>query len=107
MGFSEKWIERVMSCVTTSSFSILINGKPYGNVLPSRGLYQGDPFLPYLFVCLFFFVFLFFLCAEGFMSLLAKVENDRRIHGVSTYRGAPKVSNLLFVDDSLLFYWTT
>ena len=61
MGFSDRWIERVMSCVTTSSFSVLVNGKPYANILPSRGLHQGDPLSPYLFL----------LCAEGFTSLLA------------------------------------
>ena len=59
MSFPKKWIDRVMSCVTTQFFSILINGKPYGNVLPSRGLRQGDPLLPYSFL----------LCAKGFTSL--------------------------------------
>ena len=44
LGFPEKWIERVITCVTTTSFSILLNGKPYGNVLPSRGICQGDSF---------------------------------------------------------------
>ena len=82
-----------MTCVTTTSFSILLNGKPYGNVLPSRGIWQGDPLSPYLFL----------LCAEGFTSLFAKAENDGKIHGASICKGAPKVSNLLFADDSLLF----
>ena len=96
-GFPEKWIERVMTCVTTTSFSILLNGKPYGNVLPSRGICQGDPLSPYLFL----------LCAEGFTFSLEKVENDGKVHGASICRGAPKVSNLLFADDSLLFYRAT
>ena len=38
IGFPTQWIERVMSCVTTASFSILVNGKPYGMVHPSRGI---------------------------------------------------------------------
>ena len=38
LGFPVVWIERVMSCVTTPSFSILINGKPYGMIHPSRGI---------------------------------------------------------------------
>ena len=38
LGFPETWIERVMSCVTTTSFSVLVNGRPFGNVLPSRGI---------------------------------------------------------------------
>ena len=82
-----------MTCVTTTSFSILLNGKPYGNVTPSRGIHQRDPLSPYLFL----------LCAEGFTSLLAKAESNGKIHGTSICRGAPKVYNLLFVDDFLLF----
>ena len=39
LGFPETWIERVMSCVTTTSFSILMNGRPYGNVLPTKGIH--------------------------------------------------------------------
>ena len=46
LGFPEKWIERVMTCATTTSFSILLNGKPYGNMLPTRGIRQGDPLSP-------------------------------------------------------------
>ena len=64
MGFPVVWIERVMSCVTIPSFSILVNGKSHGMIHPSRGLCQEDPLSPYLFL----------LCAEGFTALLAKVE---------------------------------
>ena len=38
LGFLETWIERVMSCVMMTSFSVLVNGGPFGNVLPSRGI---------------------------------------------------------------------
>ena len=46
----------------------------------------------------------FFLCAKGFTSLLAKAELEGKIHGVFVCKRAPKVTNLLFVDDSLLFF---
>ena len=75
------------------SFSILINRKPYGNIKPSRGLCQGDPLSPYLFL----------LCAKGFTSLLAKAEMDGRINGVSIYKRVPTISNLMFANDSILF----
>ena len=97
MGFPDVWIERVMSCVTTPSFSILVNGKPYGMIQPSRGIRQGDPISSYLFL----------LCAEGLTALLKKAELEGRIKGVSICRGAPKITNLMFADDSLLFCQTT
>ena len=83
----------MMGCVTTPSFSILINGKEYGNIRPSRGIRQGDPLSPYLFL----------LCAKRFTSLLEKAELDGRIRGASICRRAPKISNLMFADDSISF----
>ena len=64
LGFLEVWVDRVRRCVSTPSLSVRINGKAYGNVIPSRGLHQGDPL----------FLYLFLICAKGFTSLLAKVE---------------------------------
>ena len=93
MGFPNVWIEGVMSCVTTPSISILVNGKSYGIIHPSRGIRQRDPLSSYLFL----------LCAKGFTALLAKAELEGRIKGVSICREAPRVTNLMFVDDSLLF----
>ena len=93
LGFPEVRIERVMCCVSTPSFSIRINGKSYGHIILSRGLRQGDPLSPYLFL----------LCAKGFSSLLARVEAENRLHGVSICRRAPSISHLLFANDSLLF----
>ena len=62
LGLPKRWIDRVMSCVISTSFSVRINGKAYDNIRPSRELHQGDPLSPYLFL----------LCAEGFSSMLAK-----------------------------------
>ena len=93
MGFPAMWIERVMSCIATPSFSILVNDKPYGMIHPSRGIQQGDPLSLYLFL----------LCAEGSTTLLEEAKLEGRIKGVSICRGALRVTNLLFADDSLLF----
>ena len=92
LGFPEEWINRVMSCVSTP-FSVWINGKAYENIIPSRGLHQGDPLSPYMFL----------LCAEGFTSLLSKAKSKGWLHGVQFCRRAPCISNLLFADDSLIF----
>ena len=38
MGFNEKWINLVMVCVKTITYSILVNGKPCGMIHPTRGI---------------------------------------------------------------------
>ena len=60
--------------------------------VPSRGLRQGDPLSPYLFL----------LCAEGLTSLITYEEEAGNIMGVKVCRDAPSVSHLLFADDSLI-----
>jgi hypothetical protein len=64
IGFSDQWIHLVMKCVRTVTYSVLINGQPHGNIHPSRGIRQGDPLSPYLFI----------LCAEVLSHLLYKAE---------------------------------
>ena len=64
MGFNERWIFLIMMCVTTVSYSVLINGEPKGKITPSKGLRQGDPISPYLFL----------LCVEGLSAILKKEE---------------------------------
>ncbi len=83
----------IMECVTSVSYSILVNGDPKWYVKPNRGLRQGDPLSPYLFL----------ICAEGLSTLLRKVEREKVIQGISISRGGPQVSHLFFADDSLIF----
>jgi hypothetical protein len=67
MGFVEKWIYLIMVCVRTVTYAVLVNGVPYGQIFPSRGLCQGDPLSPYLFL----------LVAEGFSSLIVRLNAEK------------------------------
>ena len=93
MGFHEKWINIIMQYISTVSYSMLVNGVAYGSIIPSRGLRQGDPLSPYLFL----------LCADGFSSLISDVARNKMLSGISICRGCPMITHLFFADDSLLF----
>ena len=93
LGFDGKWRKLVGCCFWSVSFSIMINGEPHGFFHPSRGLRQGDPLSPYLFL----------LCAEGLHSLIQQVADNGELRGVSLCKEGPKITDLFFADDSLLF----
>ena len=50
MGFNASWVALIMSCINSASYSILVNGVPKGDIQPTRGIKQGDPPSPYLFL---------------------------------------------------------
>lgn len=93
LGFADCWIFLIMSCVWSVSYSVLINGAPHGHIILTRGLHQGDPLSPYLFL----------LCAEGLSSIIQQMERVGHISGLPISRGGTKLSHLFFADDSLLF----
>jgi ribonuclease HI len=93
LGFSEKWISWMMMCVSTVNYSVLMNFDKVGPIHPGRGLRQGDPLSPYLFI----------LATEGLTALIRQSILRGDLHGIKICRGAPVVSHLLFADDCFLF----
>jgi exonuclease III len=84
LGFQERWVDLIMTCVRTVTYSVLINGRPFGHIRPSRGIRQGDPLSPYLFI----------LCAEGLSTLIHKAKREGKITGIPVAKGGTKITHL-------------
>ncbi|RVX04845.1 LINE-1 retrotransposable element ORF2 protein [Vitis vinifera] len=96
MGFGSRWMEWIWWCISTAKFSVLVNGVPTGFFSNSKGLHQGDPLSPYLFV----------LGMEVLSALIRRAVVGGFISSCSLQgRGRMKmdVSHLLFADDTIIF----
>ena len=93
MGFNEKWVALVMSCINSAFYSILVNGVPKGDIRPTRGIRQGDPLSLYLFL----------ICFGALNCQLQLAAGSKAISGFSLCKNGPKITHLFFVDDTLLF----
>ncbi|KAM1143125.1 hypothetical protein EV1_031745 [Malus domestica] len=87
LGFNTKWVNLVMMCVSSMSYSFIVNGSLKGYMLLSRGLRQGDPISPYIFL----------LCVEGLSGV---------IQGISIFQNALSIHHLLLADDCFVFVRT-
>ena len=97
LGFDPTWIQLAMETVTTTSYSVLINGKPKGFITPTRGIRQGDPLSPYLFL----------MCVEGLSALVRKAGETGVLKEIKSSQNGIWVSHLIFANDSLLFCQAT
>ena len=96
MGFGEKWGRWMKMCISTARFLVLINESLVGFFGSSRGLHQGDPLSPLLFL----------LVIEVLSRLLKRTEDGGILSGFQANpntRGGMHISHLLFVDDTILF----
>ncbi|CAM8912119.1 unnamed protein product [Rhodiola kirilowii] len=93
-GFEERWVNMIMNYVSSVRYAICINGEITAAFEPERGLRQGDPLSPYLFI----------LCSEWLSYSLSKFQAQRCIEGIKVSRAAPHVTHLMFADDCLLAF---
>lgn len=92
MGFPTKFKNYVMNCITSVSYSINFNGVAHAFIKPTRGLRQGDPLSPYIFI----------LCVEILSSNLGVLEQQAVLRDIRIGKNAPSILHLMYADDLLI-----
>jgi hypothetical protein len=93
LGFSPRWTNTIMRCVTSMRYAFQVNGESTQPVVPTRGIRQGDPISTDH----------FFLCNEGLYCLPQQKEAQGALQGIKNGRLGPPISHLLFTDNSIFF----
>eukprot|EP00253_Pinus_taeda_P008428 PITA_08428 len=91
-GFCNTWIKWIMALIKSPRYSILVNGAPSTPFAPSRGIRQGDPLSPFLFIILM----------EGLSQTIAKKKAEGKTKGLQPIRSLPATKHQQFVDDTML-----
>ena len=92
-GFGSRWRKWINGCLNTTNFSILINGRPRGKFGATRGLRQGDPLSPFLFI----------LVVDVLSRLTEKAKECGIIEGLAVGRENVEITHLQFADDTIFF----
>jgi hypothetical protein len=96
-GFDPNWVSWIVNLTSSALFSILINGVPSKPFSPSRGIRQGDPLSPFLFI----------IMAEGLSRTIKEAITDHSLSGLTPHGISPPISHSQFVDDILLMGMST
>jgi hypothetical protein len=91
-GFCNEWVNWILNLTSSSFFSILVNGTPSKTFSPSRGIHQGDPLSPFLFV----------IMVEGLSCYIKASILNGSLQGLSLHGIQPTVSHSQFVDDTMM-----
>ncbi|MDV3200005.1 MAG: reverse transcriptase domain-containing protein, partial [Candidatus Phytoplasma australasiaticum] len=93
VGMNSEWVRNIMACVESPRMRVLWNGKQLDQIVPSRGIRQGDSISPYLFV----------LCMERLSHIIKEEVSKGKWKGIRLSRYGPLLTHLFFADDLVLF----
>lgn len=93
LSLPQQMVDVVMTCLTSAKLRILWNGEPLDAFQPTRGIRQGDPLSPYLYV----------ICMERLSHLIEREVQLGSWKPSRASRNGPQISNLAFADDLILF----
>jgi hypothetical protein len=91
MGFAKGWLKWMRACIFESSMSILVNGSPTNDFKVERGLRQGDPLFP----------FLFLIVAEGLAEMMKRAVAIGKFKGFRLNHNI-QFQILQFADDTII-----
>lgn len=92
-GFPSKWCLWIKECLRTAAVSVLVNGSSTGEFKMEKGLRQGDPLSPFLFI----------LVVEGLNVIFNRAKERGIIKGISVAANGPNLTHLQFADDTIVF----
>jgi hypothetical protein len=90
--FEQHLINWIVNLVSMTRYSLLINGAPTKTLCPSKGIRQGDPMSPFLFI----------LMMEGLRKNIKNAIVAGKIKGIKIFENCPTSTHQQFVDDTLL-----
>lgn len=93
LGFNDIWVSKIMECVCSVKYNLLLESCSVASFVPKRGLRQGDPLSPYLFI----------LVADVLSCMVSEACAQGSLMGVKLARGCPLLSHCFFADDALFF----
>lgn len=93
-GFSQRWINWILAMISSLFIYILLNKTPTSTFNPTRGLIQGDPISPFLFI----------IDAEGMGHYIKNDVIESSLRGLRIWSNDLAITHQQFVDDIMLFY---